>query len=144
MQAEARPGGIRTFADRLAVMRTLAVELDEPVTTLEEHGREFARNLNLMDLGVKRVLRTVREQPELRSEVGDFFEAIRGMAAEGKDALTKLEAMSESAAPLETASREARPVIRRMRDAISLVAEGRQLLDQWTTAIDELEVPAEG
>jgi len=120
------------------MMRALAVALDEPVTSFDTNSRDFAKHLNTMDLGVRAVLDAYRENPEGVGDAESFFNSIRELASEGNNAFGQLETMSESAAGLEKASREARPVIRKMRDAISRVTEGRTLLNSWVAAIDDV------
>ncbi|PPL14953.1 toll/interleukin-1 receptor domain-containing protein [Microterricola pindariensis] len=136
------PGpGTNTFAFRLRITRELAAELKAPADRVGELGEEFARTLHDMDRGVRVIVMRAPQEPEHRKEFLSFFGNIRGLADAAETGLGALMQMGESAAHLEDMSREIRPVIREMRRGLTLVAEGREVIRQWTALIDSTEMP---
>lgn len=133
------PPGITPFAWRLRVVRDLSIALESPTRELGRLGDQFTRHLHDMDVGVRTLIDAAPTQPENRVEFCGFFRQVRELSDAADAGLSPLESMLESASALETLSREIRPVIRDMRQGLTLVLEGRQVMAGWVTLIDQLD-----
>ena len=93
-----------------------------------------------MDIGVRTIIGVAETQPQNRDEFCRFFEQIRQLSGAADVGLSPLEGLLASAGGLETLSREIRPVIRNMRQGLTLVLEGRQIMADWVSQIDVLNL----
>lgn len=132
------PSGTTPFAWRLRVVRDLSVAISSPSQELSRLGEAFTTGLHDMDMGVRTIIATAETQPQNRDEFCRFFAQIRGISAAADSGLSPLEGLLASAGGLETLSREIRPAIRDMRQGLTLVLEGRQIMADWVSLIDEL------
>ncbi|UOQ87974.1 toll/interleukin-1 receptor domain-containing protein [Agromyces endophyticus] len=136
---EAVPSGTTPFVWRLRVVGDLSNELASPAAELAELGEEFTLKLHDMDAGVRTIIETAPSQPQNRDEFCRFFAQVRQLSASAAAALSPLERMLENAAALESLSREIRPVIREMRQGVTLVLEAQQVMAGWVSLINNLD-----
>ncbi|WP_309105220.1 toll/interleukin-1 receptor domain-containing protein [Microbacterium sp.] len=134
------PPGTNTFAHRLRIARELAKDLQEPATAVGLAGEDFAKTLYDMDRGVRLIIARAPKEPDSREAFCKFFADLRSLVASAETALGAVMRMGDSAAQLERLSREIRPVMREMRHGLTLVAEGREVMREWTALIDASEV----
>lgn len=132
----------RGFAGRLAVSRRVAAELRDPVEKIEEFGAMFVSDLHEIDSGIRLVFERapaeVEEDPSSLPAVCEFIGSIRALGAASHEGLAALRGMVESAAPLETMSRDLRNPIRRLRTGLTLMIEGQAVTDEWVAIADAL------
>ncbi|MCS6568137.1 toll/interleukin-1 receptor domain-containing protein [Curtobacterium flaccumfaciens pv. flaccumfaciens] len=126
-----------SFAKRLIILRSLAANLSGPSSRILRKGQDFARLLLDVDLGVRAIIARAPEEPESRQDFCEFFTQIRGMVAASERGLGGLESMVESAAPLEGLSKDLRAPLRDMRQGVTAMVEGREVMRKWLTLIDE-------
>lgn len=132
-------GAMSTFAGRLQVTRALASNLAAPSHDIGELGDRFAARLHDLDAGVRLIIDRAPHEPEARDQFCAFFEQLRELSRQADAGLGSLASMADQAQALETASRDLRPVIREMRRGITLITEGRSVMSNWVTLIDESE-----
>jgi len=130
------------FAARLIILNELAQSLDPPVIRMVELANGFTAQLNDVDLGLKVLVesipREIAEYPEHGDSTKSFVATIRHMVREAETALDIMEQMAKSIEPVEQGSRNARPVLRKLRKAVTLLAEGRSVTREWNALLDEL------
>jgi TIR domain len=133
------PGGAE-LAVRLRVLRSLANELKAPTQAITELSQQYTSQLHDVDLGVR--LAIEQAQAEIASgastpeEFQEFFESTRTLAVVSDQALTSLEGMVESIAPVEKLSRDIRPVLRGLRKDLTVLVEARDVIKGWVNLID--------
>lgn len=134
------PAGTNVFAFRLKTTRELAADLRSPATRIGELAEEFSRTLHDMDRGIRFIISRAPEEPEGKEMFCKFFRDVRGTVAAAETGLGAIASMGDSAAQLEGMSREIRPVIREMRRGLTMIAEGREVMREWTALIDASDV----
>jgi hypothetical protein len=136
-----------TFGTRLLVFRKLANELGEPVERMWSRSGEFLAELNRVDDGFRPLIQQVaseaKDDASTRKNACEFFTTVRGMAANARGGLGSLEQMIGKIQPLESMSRDLRPVLRRLRQALTRMLEARDVTDEWVSLVDRSGVPCE-
>jgi hypothetical protein len=133
------PPGTTPFVWRLRVVRELSAALADPAEELGHLADTFTGSLHDMDAGIRTLISAAPTEPENRSEFCAFFEQVRGLSASAEAGLTPLEGLQENVTSLESLSREIRPVVREIRQGITVVLEGRQVMAEWVTLIELLD-----
>jgi len=132
------------FAARLTVFNAIAQELDAPVTRIVELSNQFTTHLNEVDLGVKTAVemisREIRDNPDAAHLAEPFVTPFRHMIEQAEVGLGEMEHIANVIEPVEQGSRSARPVLRKLRKAVTLLAEGRSVTREWNRLLDELEM----
>ncbi|MEI3866498.1 toll/interleukin-1 receptor domain-containing protein [Microbacterium sp. CCNWLW134] len=136
---EAVPSGTTPFVWRLRVVRDLSGELASPAAELARLGEAFTLKLHDMDVGVRTIIETAPSQPQNRDVFCRFFAQVRQLSASAATGLSPLQRMLENAAALESLSREIRPVIREMRQGVTLILEAQEVMAGWVSLIDNLD-----
>ena len=128
------------FAGRLTVARQLAGDLDGPADEMVELGNRFAQELSTVDSGVRAIIdiaHAAETDADERAAVLDFYQTLRGLAEASAAGLDGITAMIESIEPVEKLSRDLREPLRRMRQGLTAMTEGRQITNEWISLMDE-------
>lgn len=132
------------FAGRLAVFNEIAQELDEPVTRIVELSNKFTAQLNDVDLGVKAIVEQIplqiKENPDSVSLIESFIASFRQVVEQAEVGLGEMENMAKIIEPVEQGSRSARPVLRKLRKSVTVLAEGRSVTREWGRLFGQLEI----
>lgn len=143
-KAEAHGKG---FAARLTVARHMATQLGEPVGQIEALSQEFLAKVSLIDSGlVAMLLQLPNEIPEEvtdRAAVCDFLRTVREFAEASRDGLESGLGMARSTSELEHLSKDLRPPLRRLRIAMTSMAEARSIFDTWLELIAAVPIECE-
>jgi len=134
------------FAGRLVVLRQLSRDLADPASKLLELGNDFATQLHAVDDGIRTIIELApneAEDPVNRRQICDFFNTVRHLSEESHKGLSALGQMIEAMAPTERMSRDLRPILREMRQGLTLMLEGREVTDEWIRLIDASPVECE-
>jgi hypothetical protein len=128
------------FAARLLIARKVARQLSEPADRVWSFGNEFASQLHEVDEGVRAIIEhaaaELEQNPESKSEICNFFEAIRSLSTAAHVGLTSAQGMIDAIEPIEKMSRDLRPVLRRLRQGLTTMVEAREVSDEWVQLID--------
>ena len=145
--AEMSPGGgtgRQGFAQRLAVARRVARQLSEPVDRISTSGNAFATQLQEVDEGLRAIIEQatteIGENPETKSQFCQFAAMVRDLSQKAHDGLTSVQQMIDAIAPIEKASRDLRPVLRRLRQGLTVMVGGREVTDGWVRLLDNCGV----
>jgi hypothetical protein len=129
------------IAVRLRALKSVAMELEQPVDEIDRLSQAFSQNLYDVDSGVRYAI----EQAPIEVATGamelldacEFFQTIRDFAGSAEAGLGSTQDMVNSIAPIEKLSRDIRPVLRTLRKALTLMVEGRDVIRSWVTLIDD-------
>lgn len=128
------------FAARLVAARKMANRLAEPVERIWASGNEFASQLYEVDQGfraiIERATAEVQDNPDSKRTVCDFFGTVRSLSSAAHEGLGSAQGMIDAIAPIEKMSRDLRPVLRRLRQGLTTMVEGRDVSDEWVRLID--------
>lgn len=140
-EADARGAG---FKGRLTVMRRLANDLDEPADEVVQLGSEFTEKLNAVDAGVRTLVEmapeTAAESTEEREAIGEFFESIRHLAMEADVGLGSVDELISQMQPVVKMSRDLRAPLNKFKQGLTVMGEGRQIMNEWVRLIDQVNL----
>jgi hypothetical protein len=142
--ADIKGGSGKGFSSRLIVARRLARELAEPTERVWASGNEFASQLHDVDQGLRVIIEKAPDEiwddPNSKREFCKFFGAIRTVSAAANEGLTSMQGMIDAFAPIEKMSRDLRPVIRRLRQGLTMMVEAREVMSEWVRLIEASNV----
>jgi hypothetical protein len=128
------------FAARPTAARKLAQRLREPTENIYSLGNAFASQLHQIDPGFRTIIEQapseIRDDPEARAKFCVFFQSIRELSGSADEALQSLQNMIDAASPGESLARDLRNPLRRLRQGLTLVIEGREVIGEWVQMID--------
>ena len=137
-------GGRSEFARRIAIARRLAKRSSGPTDKISTLANQFASQIHDVDEGVRTIVdqasTEIERDPELRDDFCRFSESIRELSEASQDGRRGCEQMIHSIVPLEGMSRDLRPVMRRLRLALTIMIEGIQVTEGWTELIDAVGI----
>jgi hypothetical protein len=129
-------------------MRKLAQRLLEPVDQMWSLTDRFASELHKIDDGfrvlIERAGAEALQDPTAKTAICVLFNTVRSMTAHAHSALARVQQMTTSMAPVEKMSRDVRPVLRRLREALTRMIEAGAVMDEWVTLIDATGVDCAG
>ena len=133
-------GGRGIFARRIQIVRGVAMKLTGPTDKISMLTNQFEPQLHAIDDLVRIIVELapaeVEENPDLKQQFCLFIESVRTLSKAAHNGLSEIQRMIESAAPLEKMSRDLRPVVRRLRQALTIMAESRSVSDNWIGLIE--------
>lgn len=135
------PKAASSFAYRLRVTRDFARNLAPSSKEIGELGEDFSRKLHDMDTGVRLIIERAPLEPEHQEQFSKFFAEIKELAVQADIGLSPVFSLVEQIKPLESASRELRPVTRELMRGLTLIGEGRDVIQRWADLIDEMPTP---
>jgi hypothetical protein len=138
---EAERGG---FVHRRDVIRELAVELVGPVNRIYDLARAFSRQLADVDSGIREIIGRLPAElagdPSAKPAVVEFIAQVRSLTDNAEVGLGEVGAMIGVVEPVERDSRELRPVLRKLRASLTLMADGLGPMREWRRMIDEMNL----
>jgi len=136
------------FASRLVVARQLSLQLTDPTEHICSLSNEYASQLHKIDEGfrifIERAPIEIKENPKSKDNFRDLFKELRTLSAASRDGLDSIQHMIDSSAPLEKMSRDLRPVLRRLRQGLTIMVESRSVSDEWVHLIESSGIVCEG
>jgi hypothetical protein len=129
------------FSARLILARQMANRLKEPVEHIWTLSNRYASQLHEIDTGVRMLIERARtevgENPDAKVNFCDFFESILGMVSATREAMEKAQVMIQSAEPLEKLSRDIRPVMRQLRQGLTIQVAANEVCQEWANLIED-------
>ncbi|MCR3746301.1 toll/interleukin-1 receptor domain-containing protein [Lentzea californiensis] len=133
----------RGMTARIAIFQELAEEIEPPTSDLEILGGQFSKFLQDVDRGVSALLEKIPEELSSNdvtaSEVATFLQSMKYLADNSEEGLGLLEVMVQNVEPAEKNSRSLRRPLRNLRKALTLIADGRDVMRMWLKKIDAIK-----
>ncbi|MCJ1699836.1 TIR domain-containing protein [Rathayibacter festucae] len=130
----------KPLAARLTAARKLSKALSEPAGRVKELGSKYASSLHDVDGGVRVIVAQapseVAEKPDTRETFIDFFDTVRESVGKSESALDAAQSMVDNLAPMEKTSRDLRPPLRTLREGVTRLIEGRDIMRGWVAVIN--------
>jgi TIR domain len=132
----------KPLAGRLEVFRQLAVEFDAPSSEIQETANVFTSQLNDIDAGIQTIIaKAIEELDEgsgesLLGQLAEFRGQLQVLAEAADEGLGALSGMVDSINSVEDQSRNIRPILRRMRRGLTVLADGRNVINGWVVSVD--------
>lgn len=136
------------FAAKRKIVRHVAAKLEEPSQRVWSLGNEYATQLHEVDEGFRAIIEgattQIQQEPELTAGVCGFFGTVRDVSNSSHAALENCQTMIDVLVPIEKISRDLRPTLRRLRQGLTILVEGGDVIDDWVRLIDTSGVECEG
>lgn len=128
------------FGHRLIIAKRLAKRLAEPVERIWSAGNEYARKLQQVDDGFRWMIEAapeeVQKQSSSREQICAFFRTLRELSHNANTALGHVREMSDASGSMERHSRDLRPPLRRLRQALAVLLESGGVIAEWVRLAD--------
>ncbi len=128
------------FAYRVVVARRLAKQLGDPTEKISTLSNEYASQLHDVDEGFRIIIEQapaeIKENPDSKNDLCKFFEIVRKLSSSAQGAQSNTQIMIDAIAPLEKMSRDLRPVLRQLRQGLTIVVEAGEITDGWVGLIE--------
>ena len=135
------------FSVRLLIIRETAHHLQEPTDRIWKLSNDFVSLVYDVDVGIRIIIEKAPEEisdnPNAMENFCTMFRNIYTLADSWHFALDATENMNASIEPVEKMSRDLRPVVRRLRQGLTLMTETRQVIDDWINLIDSTGIECE-
>ena len=132
------------FAHRIRVTRGVATKLVGPTDTISTLANQFEPQLHAIDDGIRIIFELapaeIAENPDVKQSFCLYVESIRTLAESAHSGLGNIQRMIEAVAPLEKMSRDLRPVLRRLRQALTIMTESSGTSVNWMGLIETASV----
>jgi hypothetical protein len=120
------------FAARLVIARRVAAELEPPVDAIESLVTQWLNDLDVIDQGVRALVRQIKVDPTVdESTIEGFIATMRELSVSARDNLTKSMTMADALDLIGAQSRDLRPVVRRLRAALVALNGATKVTDDW-------------
>jgi hypothetical protein len=141
--SEIRQGGKAgrsIFTHRLIVARQMATQLSEHVERILTLANENKLQFSNLDDGFRAIIERapaeIKSSPEARAQVCQFFAMVRGLSQKVHESSIPAQELSGVIAGIEKMSRDLRPVLRRLRQGLSILGEAKEVTQSWVNLID--------
>jgi hypothetical protein len=135
------------FSSRLMVVRQTANRLSELTEHIWSLSNLYASQLHSIDSGFRIIIGQatleIKERPENKPSFCTFFEAVCKMSVASNIAIESTRLMLAAAEPLEKISRDLRPVLRRLKQGLTILIESSGVIAEWVHLIDATGIKCE-
>ena len=128
------------FARRVKIVRRVAAQLNIPTDKISTLTNRYASQLHDVDEGIRIFIEQapveIEEDPASKKQFCHFFESVETLSEASHKSFNDIQSMIDTAAPIEKMSRDLRPVIRRLRQALTIMVESRSVSGNWKDLIE--------
>jgi hypothetical protein len=128
------------FSARLSVARRLAQQLVDPAEHIWTSSNKYTTQIHSVDEGFRIIFNQapieINEKPDAKEVFCSLFNSIRVMAETSHEALGNVQKMISASEPIESISRDLRPVMRCLRQGLTIMVETREVIDEWVRLIE--------
>lgn len=127
------------FAARLFITKKIANQIKEPTEHIWSLSNTYATQMHAIDAGLsvifERAPSEVKEDPEARKNFCSFFGSVQQMSEASIRAMNATKTMIEVMEPLEKMSRDLRPVVRLLKQGLTIQFEATKIAQEWMNSI---------
>ena len=128
------------FARRIRIVRRVAIQLNNPTDEISMLTNQYASQLHDVDEGIRIFIEQapaeIKENPANKEEFCHYFKSVEALSKASHKSFSDIQSMIDAAAPIEKLSRDLRPVIRRLRQALTIMVESRSVIGNWKDLIE--------
>lgn len=126
--ASARGQGMKAA---LTLTNRLAQELDGPTSLIEDRGYEYATALVEADSAIHAWLDLIEAEEKPDDEKLTFLKQVIEMVTASDGASEVLQSLTDNARTMATYSRSLRAPVKKMRNGLNGVLDGKAIVDEW-------------
>ncbi|MBL8448087.1 MAG: toll/interleukin-1 receptor domain-containing protein [Zoogloeaceae bacterium] len=139
--------GKNLAASRLLSARKVARRITEPAERIWVSANALVSHLHEANLGICAIIEHAADEvdrnPEAKNEVCEFFNVIRVLSENANIGLGSAQGMIDAIRPIEGMSRDLRPILRRLRQGLTILVEATEVSDEWIKLIEVSPVRCE-
>jgi len=128
------------FAHKQVIARRIAVLLDKPIEKIWKLSNELSSQQHSVDKGYRVIIERASEEitnnPASKENFCTFFDSIKNLIETSTNAFANIKKMSEATEPLDKISRDLRPVMRRLRQGLTIMLELEKMYQEWLVLIE--------
>ena len=128
------------FSHGVKIVRRMATQLNTPTDKISILTNQYASQLHDVDEGIRIIIEQspaeIKVNPATKEEFCQFFESVEVLSEASHESFNQILSMIDSAAPIEKISRDLRPVLRRLRQALTIMVESRSVSSNWKDLIE--------
>lgn len=132
------------FGARLIIAKRTASRLTEPTDHIWSLSNEYTSQLHKVDSGFRiifdRVPIEIKENPETKPVFCSFSDGVHYLSDVSTEAIESINYMIASAEPLERISRDLRPVLRRLKQGLTILIESMGITQDWIRLLDAMDL----
>jgi hypothetical protein len=129
------------FGARLLIMKRTAKKLREPVENIWSKSNLYASHIHDVDVGYRILIKNapmeIEDDPESKPKYCSLFDSIRYMFRESMGMVQSAKDLIEVFSPFEKQSRDMRPIVRRLKDGLTILIESTSVSKDWVDLIDD-------
>jgi hypothetical protein len=135
------------FSARLVVARKIASRISDPTEKIWALSNKFASQVHDVDAGIRTIIehtpKEISENPESKDNFCNFFGAINQLNNATNYALENIQGMINSIEPIEKLSKDMRPILRRLKQGLTIMVESMDVSGEWINLINETGIACE-
>ena len=128
------------FSARLVIMKKTAKQMKEPVDNIWSKSNTYASQIHDVDLGyrilIKNAPEAIKNNTESKAQYCSLFKSIRYMSEKTQKMIEGAEGFIDVISTFESQSRDMRPVVRRLREGLTILIESSEVSKDWIDLID--------
>ena len=132
------------FGPRLIIAKRLSVELTNPVNEICKLCNDYASQLHVVDPGFRIIIgqaqNEINNKPESKKDVCNFFDAVHNLDSVSNTAFENIQKLIESTEQAENLSRDLRPVMRHLKQGLTIMVESRDVIQDWVHLIADTRI----
>ena len=132
--------GRSQFSHRVKIVRRMAMQLNTPTDKISMLTNQYASQLHDVDEGIRIIIEQasaeIEVNPATKEKFCQFFESVEVLSEASHKSFNQIQSMIDSAAPIEKMSRDLRPVLRRLRQALTIMVESISVSGNWKDLIE--------
>ena len=139
-ESQRRVSATTNFRNRILEVRNVAMKLRAPTTNIDGLGKLYKSLLQEIDDGLRVIIAQAPEEierdPEAKKQFCDLFTQIVELSVNSAKANEGMKTMIKGCHSLEQISRDIRPVIRRLRGALTVIVGEGKTTAKWKELIE--------
>ena len=136
-----RSDGRGGFSERVKISKRLAVELSEPTAEISRLADQCMSQAMKSEEGIRiiiqKIAKEIESNPDAKPECCQVISNIKEMCESASSGFEASKHMIDSISDIENISRDLRPVIRRLRKALTTMSGTRSVTEGWKTLIND-------
>jgi hypothetical protein len=132
------------FSNRLLISQKLARQLADPVQRVWELCDSHDKLVIDIDQGIRiminQALPEIKKDPSSKDNFCKFFASVNKLADSSIEAFASTKGFIDSLGSLENISRDLRPVIRKLKLALTIFCNSEKIIKEWVGLINSSEI----
>jgi hypothetical protein len=129
---------------RLNAARQLARHLKEPADAIDRSVQDFSELLYTIDAGYRSLVQVGMQEAqtddESRRSLCELLNSIEVLVSNSEQAFGSVQQMIDAMSPLEKMSRDLRPVLKRLRKALTTMMQVLPVMQEWREMKDAVDI----